>query len=288
MKILVTGANGQLGSELKVLAKNMDWNFTFTDIEELDLFDTANTEKFISDLKPDYLINCAAYTAVDKAESDVEVARKLNASVPGELARISNKNSIKLIHVSTDYVFSGKSCTPLHEGENTNPPSAYGKTKLEGENLVMNNADAIIIRTSWLYSIFGNNFVKSMLRLGKERDTLGVVFDQIGTPTNAADLASTIVNIIKHTENKKEWHSGIYHYSNEGVCSWFDFAVEIMKFGNISCSVNPISSDEYPLPAPRPSFSVMDKKKIKTTFNIEIPFWRDSLKGVVNKILNQE
>jgi dTDP-4-dehydrorhamnose reductase len=288
MKILVTGANGQLGSELKELSKTQNTQqFIFTDIDELDLTNFESTEKFISETKPDYLINCAAYTGVDKAESELEFAKLLNAEVPKELARISKLNNIKLIHISTDYVFSGISHTPLNEFDETNPPSVYGQTKLEGEKLVMAETDAIIIRTSWLYSKFGNNFVKSMLKFGNEREQLGVVFDQIGTPTSATNLASAILSIIDYCEENSSWKNGIYHYSNEGVCSWYDFAIEIMKFGKIDCRVNPIESIEYPLPAPRPSYSVMNKKKIRTTFDLSIPFWRDSLEKVVFDISNQ-
>lgn len=282
MKIIVTGANGQLGSEIKEIAKqNPEWTFTFTDIDTLDLSDTEALDAFIQAENPGYIVNCAAYTAVDKAETDTESARLVNAVIPGQIARLSKKYDIRLVHVSTDYVFSGKFYSPLKEEDATSPESEYGKTKLEGEHLVMENTDAVILRTSWLYSRFGNNFVKSMLRLGADKDKLGVVFDQTGTPTNAADLAETIVDIIKDAHKESKWHSGIYHYSNEGVCSWYDFAMEIMAMGQRDCIVLPIESHEYPVPAPRPSYSVMNKKKIKTTFGIEIPHWKDSLKGVV-------
>lgn len=288
MKILVTGANGQLGSEIKELSKShSSTEFIFTDIDELDLTDIKVAEKFIREVRPNYIVNCAAYTAVDKAESDKEFARLLNATIPGELARISKLYNSRYIHISTDYVFSGKSHLPLKEDDETLPPSVYGQTKLEGEKQVMSQTDAIIIRTSWLYSKHGNNFVKSMLKFGKEREHLGVVFDQIGSPTSAADLATAILSVIDFSEMNSCWNNGIYHYSNEGVCSWFDFAVEIMKFGKIDCHVNPIESHEYPVPAPRPAYSVMNKKKIKTTFNLNIPFWRDSLEKVIIDIESQ-
>lgn len=289
MRILVTGANGQLGSELKELAgSSTDLQFEFTDIDELDLTNSAQVEDYFINYKPEYLINCAAYTAVDKAESDIEFARKLNALVPEELAKKCSEHNTKFIHISTDYVFSGKSFSPLKETDETSPPSVYGKTKLEGEKLVSENSDAIIIRTSWLYSKFGHNFVKSMLKFGKERDQIGVVYDQIGTPTNAADLAEAVISIINYSKTNGHWEGGIYHYSDEGVCSWYDFAVEIMNFGNITCKVNAIESHEYPVPAPRPAYSVLNKRKIKDTFKLDIPFWRDSLKEVVEYLTKNQ
>ncbi|HBH48771.1 MAG TPA: dTDP-4-dehydrorhamnose reductase [Bacteroidales bacterium] len=288
-KVIVTGANGQLGNEIKLLAEtHTNLEFHFTDIDSLDLSDQGEVEKFIQSVAPDYLVNCAAYTAVDKAENDLINAKKLNAEVPGFLAQMATKYQYKLIHISTDYVFSGKHFTPLNENTKTNPSSVYGKTKLEGEQKVLTHADAVIIRTSWLYSAFGNNFVKSMIRLGSERKELGVVFDQVGTPTNASDLGYAILRIIQHHVNGHNWQPGIYHYSNEGVCSWFDFAVEIMHLANINCQVKPILSDAYPVPAPRPAYSVLDKKKIKDIYNLDIPYWKRSLTKTIDSLLTEK
>lgn len=286
MKIIVTGANGQLGSELKLHSqKCKGWQFIFNDVDTLDLTDIKAVENLLTLERPTYLINCAAFTAVDKAETEIKNATLLNAEVPKNLAKLSNKLKFKLIHISTDYVFSGKNYLPYTEEDKTKPESAYGKTKLQGEINVLNHSDAVIIRTSWLYSKFGNNFVKTMLRLGAEKDKLGVVFDQIGSPTNAADLAKAILDIFTYTEENRNWKPGIYHYSNEGVVSWYDFAKEIMSMGNRNCHVNPISTSEYPLPAPRPAYSVMDKKKIKSAFELTIPYWKESLKDVVEYLI---
>ena len=279
-KILVTGSNGQLGSELKVLEKEFaQFEFVFTDVAELDLTDEAAIEKACAELKPAFLLNCAAYTAVDKAETDLELATKINATASKYLAEASKKHGAKLIQVSTDYVFDGTAHTPYTEDVPTSPDSAYGRTKLEGEQLVQENCDDyMIIRTSWLYSSFGNNFVKTMIRLGTERDELGVIFDQIGTPTYAADLAKAIMDCVVgiDSEEVSDW-AGIYHYSNEGVCSWYDFAKEIFRQEGIECNVRPIETVEYPTPANRPHYSVMNKKKIKSTFGITIPHWVESL-----------
>lgn len=289
MKILVTGANGQLGSEIKALRSNYpDWEFLLTDVDELDLTNFIGLEKYILSELPQIIINCAAYTAVDKAEDDSEKAFLLNAKVPGKLSDIAKKAGAKLIHISTDYVFSGKQNVPLKETEATQPESVYGKTKLEGETLSINNGNPIIIRTSWLYSRFGHNFVKSMLRLGKERDELGVVFDQIGSPTNAADLANAVLTIITDFSATQDWKHGIYHFSDEGVCSWYDFSRAIMDIAGLDCTVLPIETKDYPLPAPRPQFSVMNKSKIKTTFSIDIPYWRDSLTTVIRYLTNNK
>jgi dTDP-4-dehydrorhamnose reductase len=282
-KVLVTGANGQLGSELKELSRNIsDIEFLFHDIDTLDLTDFDKVEKFLEKEKPEFIINCAAYTAVDKAEEETKMAMLINSAVPENLAKLSVKYKAKFIHVSTDYVFNGKTYFPYKEMDNTEPESAYGKTKLEGEKCVESvNPESIIIRTSWLYSSFGNNFVKTMLRLGKEREQLNVIFDQVGTPTYARDLASAIIKII----NAKTFEPGIYHYSNEGVCSWFDFAYEIITSSQLNCKVFPIETKDYPLPAKRPQYSVLNKTKIKHNFNIEIPHWKDSLHDCL-KILN--
>jgi dTDP-4-dehydrorhamnose reductase len=286
MKILVTGANGQLGSEINFLAhKYKKWQFIFTDVDTLDLTDFNSVNSYLMLEHPTYVINCAAYTAVDKAETDIKTATVINAEVPKNLAKLSKKLQFKLFHISTDYIFSGQHFVPYKEEDKPKPKSAYGKTKLRGEINVLSNSDAIIIRTSWLYSKFGNNFAKTMLRLGAEKEKLGVVFDQIGCPTNAEDLAKVILDIITFTEENQIWKPGIYHYSNEGVASWYDFAQEIMKLGKRKCKVYPITTEEYPLPAPRPAFSVMNKQKIKKTFGITIPYWNDSVKDVIDFLI---
>lgn len=287
MKILVTGAYGQLGNEIKVLETRFSgWKFLFTDIDTLDICDEIAVNKYLIQNKPDYIINCAAYTAVDKAENDFETAKKVNELAPKILAKYSKIISTKFIHISTDYVFDGETFTPYTEEEDVNPKSVYGETKLNGErNSIEENSQTIIIRTSWLYSSFGNNFVKTMLRLGNERDKLNVVFDQVGSPTYAADLANSILEIISVVEkNPEKFVPGIYHFSNEGVASWFDFANAIFEISAIKCNVSPVRSDEFPTPAKRPNFSVLDKSKIKNSFGIEIPYWRDSLKICIQKL----
>jgi len=279
-RILITGANGQLGSEIKKIAGHFpDFEFFFTDVAELNITDAKAVDAFLSEKKPEYLVNCAAYTAVDKAEADEEKARLLNATAISILAAETTKINCRIIHISTDYVFDGKTYRPYKEETETCPQSVYGKTKLEGEQLCLkNNPQNLIIRTAWLYSAFGNNFVKTMLRLGNERDELRIVADQIGSPTNAADLAHAILTIISSVEKgEKTFAPGIYHYTNEGVASWYDFTTAILDIAGISCNVVPISTEEYPLPAPRPAYSVLDKSKIKRTFEIEIPYWRASL-----------
>ena len=290
MKILVTGANGQLGSEIRnTCVRHPNLSFLFTDVDELDITDFNAVESFFEREKPDFLINCAAYTAVDVAETDDELAELINTKVPAYLGRITKKNGCKIIHISTDYVFDGSGCLPYTENDLVNPESIYGKTKLNGEiSLLKGNSNAIIIRTSWLYSSFGNNFVKTMIRLGLERDELKVVGDQVGTPTYAADLAKVLVDIIsKTTSGEKGWKPGIYHYSNEGVCSWYDFAKAIHEMYGIRCNVYPISSEEYPTPAKRPLYSVLSKSKIKKFLGVEIPYWRDSLSLCIEEIKNK-
>ena len=279
-KLLITGANGQLGSEIKKIAGQFsNLEFLFTDVAELDITNPEKVAAFLSENKPAFLVNCAAYTAVDKAEADEETARLINAAAVSILAEQSAKINCKMTHVSTDYVFDGKANQPYTEEAPVNPQSAYGRTKLEGELLCMkNNPQSIIIRTAWLYSAFGNNFVKTMLRLGHERDELRIVADQIGCPTNAADLAKAILTIISSaTSEPRNFEAGIYHYSNEGITSWYDFTVAIVDIAGLSCKVSPITTAEYPLPASRPAYSVMDKSKIKRIFNIEIPHWKESL-----------
>lgn len=274
MKILITGAKGQLGSELSKIIPDA----VLADKEELDITDFEAVKQFVNTNKIDTIINCVAYTAVDKAEDDEENTYKVNVLGAENLA----KTNCKLIHISTDYVFDGKNYEPYIEEDKTEPLSVYGKTKLESENIVLkNNKQAIVIRTSWLYSTYGNNFVKTMLRLGKEKESLNVVFDQVGTPTYAKDLAETIKIIIPNINEKT---SGIYHFSNEGVCSWYDFATEIMSLSNLNCKVKPILSIEYPTKATRPHYSVLNKNKIKKTFNVEIRHWKEAFMDCLEKI----
>ncbi|MDO8952616.1 MAG: dTDP-4-dehydrorhamnose reductase [Draconibacterium sp.] len=287
MKILITGAYGQLGNEIKVLSVTFpDWQFLFTDVDALDITNESALEIWFQNNKPDYIINCAAYTAVDKAETDSETAEKVNSLAPKLLAKFSKKFDTKLIHISTDYVFDGESFTPYSEEAEVNPKSVYGESKLKGEqNCFEENSDTIVIRTSWLYSTFGNNFVKTMLRLGKERGQLNVVFDQVGTPTYAADLANALLSIIQISERQPEkFVPGIYHYSNEGVASWYDFAKAVFEISDVKCIVLPVRSVEFPTPAKRPNFSVLDKLKIKNVFGVIIPYWRDSLKDCIQKL----
>ena len=266
---LVTGCNGQLGTALQTLLKD---KAHYIDRDELDLTDENKVKEFFSANKYDFIINCAAYTAVDKAESDKEAAFNVNALAPLYLAKYG-KN---IIHISTDYVFDGKGHRPYKEEDLTTPLSIYGKTKKEGELNVLENANtAIIIRTAWLYSPHGSNFVKTMRKLGAERESLNVVFDQVGSPTNAYDLANAIVNILPQIRDKEK---EIFHFTNEGVCSWYDFALEIMEQSHLTCNLHPIESKDYPTPAPRPHYSVLNKQKIKQRFNITIPHWKEGLK----------
>lgn len=289
MKILVTGANGQLGSEIRKRAFQFaDFKYVFTDIYELDITDWKAVDMLCERESPDFLINCAAYTAVDVAETDDELAELLNTRVPAWLGKVGKQRNCRIIHISTDYVFDGTGCVPYTENDLVNPESVYGKTKLNGEiALLKENAAAIIIRTAWLYSPYGNNFVKTMIRLGLERDELKVVYDQIGSPTYAGDLAQAILTVISKTAGQEvTWKPGIYHYSNEGVCSWYDFAKAIHEVYGITCNVRPVTTDEYPTPAKRPAFSVLNKSKIKRIFDIEIPYWRDSLKTCIEEVKN--
>ena len=262
MNILVTGANGQLGNEMQVLAReNLQHTYFFTDVQELDICDEQAVYAYVSEHKIDIIVNCAAYTAVDKAEDNVELCDKLNNIAPGYLARAAQANGAAMIQVSTDYVFDGTAHIPYTEEEPTCPASVYGSTKLAGEQNVMDHCEkAMVIRTAWLYSIYGNNFVKTMIRLGQERDSLGVIFDQIGTPTYANDLAQAIFAAIN-----KGVVRGIYHFSDEGVCSWYDFTIAIHRLAGIaSCKVKPLHTADYPAKAPRPHYSVLDKTKIKS------------------------
>lgn len=282
MNILVTGANGQLGNEMQVLAReNLQHTYFFTDVQELDICDEQAVYAYVSEHKIDIIVNCAAYTAVDKAEDNVELCDKLNNIAPGYLARAAQANGAAMIQVSTDYVFDGTAHIPYTEEEPTCPASVYGSTKLAGEQNVMDHCEkAMVIRTAWLYSIYGNNFVKTMIRLGQERDSLGVIFDQIGTPTYANDLAQAIFAAIN-----KGVVRGIYHFSDEGVCSWYDFTIAIHRLAGIaSCKVKPLHTADYPAKAPRPHYSVLDKTKIKDTFGIGIPHWEESLKRCINQL----
>ena len=274
---LVTGAGGQLGSELRLL---LGEEAVYVGHGELDITDEEAVKAFFAGNSFDFVINCAAYTAVDKAEDDTEAAEKVNSLGPLYLARYGRR----IVQISTDYVFDGTSCRPYTEKDAPNPVSVYGRTKLAGENAVLAGAEcAVVIRTSWLYSSFGANFVKTMRRLGAERESLGVVFDQAGTPTYAADLAAAIVAILPQmTPGMKE----IYHYSNEGVTSWYDFAVAIMEESHLACAVRPIESSAYPTRAVRPAYSVLNKAKIRQDFGLTIPHWRDGLKRCVRIIEN--
>lgn len=285
-RILITGANGQLGNEMRVLFDSYSqFEFFPTDIAELDLCEKQAVENFIHVNKIDYIVNCAAYTAVDKAEDDIELCYKINCDAVENIAKAASGKA-KIIHVSTDYVFDGKGKHPYKETDATNPQSVYGKSKRAGEEILMKNCkESIILRTAWLYSSFGNNFVKTMIRLGKEREALNVVSDQTGTPTYAADLAKAIMDIIVFSEEHQIFPAGIYHYSNEGICSWYDFTLKIHEMAGITtCQVSPITTDQYPTRATRPMYSVLDKKKIKETFGIEIPEWKESLKNCIEKL----
>ena len=282
MNILVTGCNGQLGNEIQLLEKGNGKHFFFnTDVNELDITDENAINVFVDANNIDGIINCAAYTAVDKAESNEALCHTLNATAPGYLAAAMGRRGGWMVQVSTDYVFDGTKHTPYSETDPTCPDSVYGRTKLEGEQLVRQHCErAMIVRTAWLYSIFGNNFVKTMIRLGKEKTELGVIFDQIGTPTYARDLAVAIMTAVE-----KGIIPGIYHFSNEGVTSWYDFTKAIHRIAGISgCHVCPIHTEEYPTPARRPHYSVLDKTKIKATYNIEVPYWEESLAECISKL----
>lgn len=287
MNILVTGANGQLGNEIRLTSNGSSDNYVFTDVTKqdgmetifLDITDMVALRKMVKDHDVKCIVNCAAYTNVDKAETDEALCHKLNAIAPKLMAEAMAEVKGLLVHVSTDYVFGGDPYnTPCKESQRGLPTGVYGKTKLEGEqNIINSGADYIIIRTAWLYSEFGKNFVKTMMNLTATKPQINVVFDQCGTPTYAGDLAEFIYNII--TERKFEGNTGIYHYSNEGVCSWYDFTMKIAEIaGNTSCDILPCHSDEFPSPVKRPAYSVLDKTKAKETFGIKIPYWTTSLK----------
>ncbi len=285
--VVVTGANGQLGSEIQKLAPlHPSINFTFVTRNEVDLNDSNAIRSWFADKQFDVIINCAAYTAVDKAETEADLAQAINATAVATLAKIAKDQHCSLIHISTDYVFAGENYRPYQETDSTNPQGIYGASKLAGEQalLNMNPAKSIIIRTAWVYSQFGNNFVKTMLRLGKERSELGVIYDQIGSPTSARDLAAAILSIVQHPKLESLTGTEIYHYSNEDVCSWYDFAKAIFNYSGLSCLLKPIETKDYPTPAKRPHYSVLNKAKIKQDFDITIPYWQDSLKECLNSL----
>jgi dTDP-4-dehydrorhamnose reductase len=287
MKIAVLGAYGQLGRSIADIAGNYpQHDFIFTDIDTLDIVCSDAVVDFVCRHHPDVLINCVAYTAVDKAETDREQAMQLNADAVGNLIRIAAANNIFLVHISTDYVFDGKGYKPYREEDKTSPLSVYGTTKRKGEQLILDySCPAVIIRTSWLYSEYGTNFVKTMLSLGLEREQLRIVNDQIGSPTYARDLAETILHIIAHKNSIQK--PELFHFSNEGIASWYDFALEIMHLGNRQCAVLPIPTEQYPTAAQRPYYSVLDKQKIKMQFSLTIPYWKERLSVCVKNLLDE-
>ncbi len=282
--ILITGSNGQLGNEMQqATARFPFFNYICTDVAELDICDKNALDAFVKANKVDVIVNCAAYTAVDKAEDDVELCYKINRDAVRNIADVANENKLKVVHVSTDYVFDGTNYLPYTEDMPVCPATVYGKSKLEGEQVLMENcSNAVILRTAWLYSYFGNNFVKTMIKLGNERDSLGVIFDQVGTPTYAADLADTILQLL----SCETFVPGIYHFSNEGVCSWYDFTKTIHRMAKITCDVKPIETKDYPARTPRPHFSVLNKGKIKSTFGVSIPHWEVSLEKCIGLLQN--
>ncbi|MCH8330337.1 MAG: dTDP-4-dehydrorhamnose reductase [Bacteroidetes bacterium] len=286
MKVLITGDQGQLGSEIRELSgRYPEMDFVFTDVHNLDITDVTQVDSLFKKDSFDLCINCAAYTAVDKAESEEEACYLVNVKGAVNLATACKENNSKFIHISTDFVFDGMKNMPYKEDDHTNPLGVYGRSKLLGEDQILEVfKNIMIIRTSWVYSSFGSNFVKTMLRLGAERDHLNVVFDQVGTPTYAGDLADCLLKIAGH----KEWVPGIFHYSNEGVTSWYDFAIEIMEQSQTDCDVNPIESKDYTTPASRPTYSVLNKTKIKDTFGIVIPYWKTSLTKCIQLINSTE
>ncbi len=285
MNILVTGSRGQLGSEIERLSggkKGME--FFFADIAELDIADRGAVERFCDRHRIDTIVNCAAYTAVDRAEEDPEAAFRVNRDGVGVLAAVSSRRDALLVHISTDYVFSGDSCRPYRENDAADPLGVYGKSKWDGEQAVRETASSyLILRTSWLYSSFGSNFVRTMERLGAERESLTVVFDQVGSPTCAADLAGAVLHILERRDRTRHY-AETYHYSNEGVCSWYDLAWAVMKLRGYRCRVRPVPSREYPTPARRPHYSVLDKGKIKSDWKLDIPHWYDSLEKMLESM----
>lgn len=291
-RILITGSNGQLGQSFKVIAKDYsDFIFTFATRVDLDLSNEQSIDDYFQQNKFDLIINCAAYTAVDKAESEPELADQINHLAVKQLAEIAKIHDTKLIHISTDYVFNGQLYRPYIETDSVDPQNIYGQSKLQGEQalLVTLPNNGLIIRTSWVYSQFGNNFVKTMLKLGQQRDSLNVIYDQVGTPTYAGDLAQTIMLIVtSETFEQTSFATEIYHYSNEGVCSWYDFAKTIFECSAINCKTYAIETKNYPTPAIRPHYSLLNKAKIKQQYALTIPYWKDSLQQCLNQIAQQE
>ena len=289
MRILVTGKNSQLGKSIHKLVANTKKtdDLVFVGREELDLNSESDISHYFNNNdKFDIIINCAAYTQVDKAEQEAELANQINHLAVKQLASIANKQQARLIHISTDYVFNGRQYQPYIETDDVEPQGVYGKTKLSGEQVIQNNlkSNAIIIRTSWIYSEYGNNFVKTMLKLGNELESLNVIFDQVGTPTYAGDLAKVIIFIVRsNTFSQTDFKTQIYHFSNEGVCSWYDFAKTIFELTNTQCQVSSIETKDYPTPGTRPHYSVLNKSKIKQSYNLVIPYWKDSLKQCLDK-----
>jgi len=282
--ILITGSNGQLGNEMQQAAVCFpDFNYIYTDVAELDICDKGALDAFVKANNVNVIVNCAAYTAVDKAEDDVELCYKINRDAVRNIAEVASENKVKVVHVSTDYVFDGTNYLPYTEDMPVCPATVYGKSKLEGEQALLENCkESVILRTAWLYSSFGNNFVKTMIKLGTERDSLGVIFDQVGTPTYAADLADAILQLLSN----ETFVPGIYHFSDEGVCSWYDFTKTIHRMASITCDVKPIETKDYPARTPRPHFSVLNKGKIKFTYGISIPHWEVSLEKCIQLLQN--
>jgi dTDP-4-dehydrorhamnose reductase len=287
--VLVTGANGQLGNSLRRLSVNhKDFEFLFTDVAELDICDEKAVNDYFHSHKIDYVMNCAAYTNVNKAEEDEAVSLRINSDAVHNLGLAARVAHARMIHISTDYVFDGTECRPYVETDLPCPVSAYGRTKLEGENaLGVTCPESVIIRTAWLYSEYGNNFVKTMLRLAKERDEIRVVFDQVGTPTYAGDLAEAMLSILEQSE-QGHYVPGVFHFTDEGVCSWYDFARKAIELANISCRVVPIETKDYPTPAHRPAYSVLNKAKIKSVYHLAIPHWEESLKQMMPLLTNTQ
>lgn len=281
--ILITGSKGQLGNEMQQAAKRFPaFRYIYTDVDELDICDKNALNDFVKTNDVNIIVNCAAYTAVDKAEDDVELCYKINRDAARNIGEVAQENKLKVLHVSTDYVFDGTNYLPYTEDMPVCPSTVYGKSKLEGEQALLESCEhAVILRTSWLYSSFGNNFVKTMLKLGTERDSLNVIFDQVGTPTYAADLADSILNILSN----EAFVPGIYHFSDEGVCSWYDFTKTIHRIAGISCAVHPIETKDYPARTPRPHYSVLNKAKIKSTYGISIPHWEESLEKCIQILI---
>ncbi len=288
MKILITGSNGQLGNEIRRIAPQYpELNFIFTDIQDLDITSEQALEHFFNAERPEIVINCAAYTAVDKAEQEETLAYLINSNAVGNLARITARYQSYLIHLSTDYVFDGRGYRPYTETDVTNPVSTYGKSKFAGEKMIQAHASgSMIIRTSWLYSEFGGNFVKTILKIALEHGNINVVYDQIGSPTYAGDLAEAILTAIRY--HRLPEHIEIFHYANEGAVSWYDFAQAIIELTGIECQISPIETKDFPRPAVRPFYSVFNKSKVKNRFQIEIPYWRNSLKVCLERLMNQD